>query len=70
MQTGTNYRYDARELAKLLISRYGEQAVAYASHQSLKARSQGEPRLMEAWRWVAGAAAELLRSEPDEDEPG
>jgi hypothetical protein len=49
----------------LLISRYGEQASAYASHQALKARQRGDQRVMDAWRWIAGAIEEVLRSEPE-----
>lgn len=67
MDPGTNPRRDAQAIAKLLISRYGEQAVAYASHQAVKAKHRGNQRLWEAWRWVAGAVAEILRAEPDED---
>ena len=68
MNTDTEQRRDVRAIAKLLISRYGEQAYAYASHQSLKARERGNQRHMEAWRWIAGAVQELLRAEPDGDE--
>jgi hypothetical protein len=57
--------FDARTIATLLISRFGEQAYAHASHQALKARERGDRQLMEGWRWVAGAVAALLRSEPD-----
>jgi hypothetical protein len=60
-----DHQKDVRDLAKLLISRYGEQAAAYASHQALKARQRGDPRVMEAWRWIASAIDEVLRSEPD-----
>jgi hypothetical protein len=51
-----------------LISRYGEQAAAYASHQALKARRRGDQRLMDAWNWIAGAVNEVLRTEPEEEE--
>ncbi len=67
MNPGTNQRRDARAVAKLLISHYGEQAAAYASHQALKARERGDRRLAEAWRWIAGAVAEVLRAEPEDD---
>ena len=60
-----DHQKDVRDLAKLLISRYGEQAGAYASHQALKARQRGDQRVMEAWRWIVGAIDEVLRSEPD-----
>jgi hypothetical protein len=68
MNTETDQRRDARAIAKLLISRYGEQAYAHASHQALKARERGNRRHMEAWRWIAGAVQELLRAEPEEEE--
>ena len=68
MDPGTSQRRDARTIAKLLISQYGEQATTYASHQALKAREQGDQRLMEAWRWIASAVVEVLRADPGEDE--
>lgn len=68
MPTETNQRRDARAIAKLLISRYGEQSISYASHQALRARERGDTRMMEAWRWIAGAIHEVLRAEPDDDE--
>lgn len=70
MSSGPSQRRDAHAVAKLLISHYGEQAAAYASHQALKAREQGDERLMEAWRWIAGAVAEVLRADPEQDEEG
>jgi hypothetical protein len=66
LSTGTSPPRDAEAIAKLLISRYGEQATAYASHQALKARSRGDQRLMNAWNWIAGAVTEVLRTEPHE----
>lgn len=57
---------DARAIARLLITRYGEQAPAYASYQALKARQRGDRRSMEAWQWIAGATREILRSEPED----
>ena len=54
------------ELASLLISRFGERATTYASHQALKARHSGEMRRMEAWRQIADAAAQVWRTEPVE----
>ena len=65
MSTVPDHNKDIRDLAKLLISRYGEQASAYASHQALKARQRGDQRVMDAWRWIAGAIEEVLRSEPE-----
>ena len=68
MSPGSSQRRDAHAVAKLLISYYGEQAATYASHQALKARERGDQRLMEAWRWIAGAVAEVLRADPQDDE--
>jgi hypothetical protein len=67
MSTETKQRRDVRDIAKLLISHYGERAYAHASHQALKARERGDKRLMEAWHWIAGAVRDVLRGEPDED---
>ena len=67
MTTETNQRRDAHAVAKLLISHYGVQAGPYASQQALKARESGDERLMQAWRWIAGAVDEVLRADPDED---
>jgi hypothetical protein len=60
---------DARIIAKLLIARYGVQATSYAALQALKARERGDQRITEAWRLIADTIAELLRSDPDDDEP-
>ncbi len=68
MDPGQNQRRDARAVAKLLISNYGEQAVSHAAHQALKAQERGDERLAKAWRWIAGAIAEVLRADPEEDE--
>lgn len=70
MSTETTHRRDVRDIAKLLISHYGERAYAHAAHQALKARERGDRQRMEAWQWVAGAVREMLRTEPEEDEPG
>jgi hypothetical protein len=67
MTAETNQRRDAHAVAKLLISHYGVQAGPYASHQALKARERGDERLMKTWRWIAGAVAEVLRADPEED---
>jgi hypothetical protein len=67
MTTETNRRRDARAVAKLLISHYGVQAGTYASHQALKARERGDERLMESWRWIAGAVEEVLRADPEDE---
>ncbi|HUK58924.1 MAG TPA: hypothetical protein VLV50_06800 [Stellaceae bacterium] len=55
----------AYAIAELLIARLGEQAPCHATHQALKARLKGEQTRMEEWLWVAGAAREILRSEPN-----
>jgi hypothetical protein len=68
LSTESSSPRDAQAIAKLLISRYGEQAAAYASHQALKARRRGDQRLMDAWNWIAGAVNEVLRTEPEEEE--
>jgi len=68
MSSGTDQRRDLRAVAKLLISRYGVQAYAHASHQALKARERGDERVMAAWRRVAAAVEAQLRGEPEEDE--
>ncbi|MGO8918139.1 MAG: hypothetical protein ACLQJR_19735 [Stellaceae bacterium] len=57
---------DARSLARLLIDRFGERAVSYADHQSLKARSRGDQREAERWRWIAEVTRETLRADDDE----
>lgn len=68
MNGETKQRRYIRDIAKLLISQYGERAYAHASHQALKARDRGDRRKMVAWRWVAGAVQDVLKAEPDEDE--
>ncbi len=68
MNGETKQRRDIRDIAKLLISQYGERAYAHASHQALKARERGDRRKMVAWRWVAGAVQDVLKAEPEEDE--
>ena len=52
-------------LAQLLIGRYGERALAFASLQALRARAQNRPRLMEAWGRIGDAAHQILRTELD-----
>jgi hypothetical protein len=56
---------EIRDIADLLISRYGERAISYASHQALVARNAGETRRMEAWRRIEGAATQVLRADPE-----
>jgi cobyrinic acid a,c-diamide synthase len=54
----------ARAVADELIARLGEQAPCHAMHQALKARLKGDRPRMDEWLWIAGAAREILRSEP------
>jgi hypothetical protein len=51
-------------LAALLVGRYGERALAFASLQALKARAGNRPTLMEAWQRIGNAAHHILRAEP------
>jgi hypothetical protein len=53
------------ELADLLIARYGERAASHARLQSLKAAQRDDPRVTEAWRWIAEVVEELWRAEPE-----
>ncbi len=69
MSTKPKQYSDVQDIAKALIARYGERAVTFASHQALRARERGDHRTMAAWRWIGGAVAEILRSEPDEKDP-
>jgi hypothetical protein len=70
VNTGTEQRRDLRAIAKLLIARYGVKAHAHAAHQALKARERGDERTMNAWRRIAVAVEELLRSEPEDENAG
>lgn len=56
---------DSRAVAQLLIAHLGEMAPCHATHQALKARQRGDLRSMESWLWIAGAAREILRTEPE-----
>ena len=51
-------------LAALLVERYGERALTFASLQALKARAGNRPLLMEAWQQIGDAARHILRGEP------
>jgi hypothetical protein len=55
---------DARSFALVLIGRFGERAISYATHQSLKAGARGDARNEARWRWIAEVTRTLLRSEP------
>jgi hypothetical protein len=57
-----------REIAKALIGKYGIRAVTVANYNVLWARQAGDLPKLEAWRSIAGATLEILRSEPDEAE--
>ncbi|HZB93496.1 MAG TPA: hypothetical protein VE397_18760 [Stellaceae bacterium] len=69
MSRKTEPKSDLGDIANLLISRYGERAYAHAMHQALKARRDGDRRLMEGWRWIALAVRDVLRTEPEDDAP-
>ena len=56
-----NAPQDARSLAHLLIDRFGERAVSYAVHQSLKAGARGDPAEAARWRWIAEITRDALR---------
>jgi hypothetical protein len=55
-----------RELAEALIGRYGIRAISVANYHALWARHSGDLGKMEAWRRIAGATLEILRSEPEQ----
>ena len=59
----TNHDAILREIAELLIARYGERAASHASLQALKARQMGLSLHMEAWKWIAQAIVEAMRAE-------
>jgi hypothetical protein len=61
------YDQEIRELADLLIERYGERAASHARYQALKAAQSGEERKTEAWRWIADAIDQLWRSGPSSE---
>lgn len=58
-------RRDPGGVARALIERYGVAAISVARYKALWARSTDDPGSWEAWQWVAGATAELLRAEPE-----
>jgi hypothetical protein len=64
----TEHNHEVQELATMLIARYGERAVSYASYQALRARYSGEQRKMEAWGWISDAVTELWRAGPSVDD--
>ncbi len=56
---------DARSLALLLINRFGERAVSYTAHQSLKAKARGDVLNAVRWRRIGEVTRILLRSDVD-----
>jgi hypothetical protein len=54
-----------QKLAEALIGKYGIRAISVANYHALSARNCGDFPKMEAWRRIAGATMEILRSEPD-----
>ncbi|MBV9523589.1 MAG: hypothetical protein JO010_12385 [Alphaproteobacteria bacterium] len=52
-------------LAHELIASLGVRSTSYANYQALQARQSGDRLRMTAWRWIAGATDEILRSEPE-----
>jgi hypothetical protein len=60
---------DARSFALLLIDRFGERAVSFATYQSLKAISSGDTQNASRWRWMAEVTREVLRTDVNE-QPG
>lgn len=65
MQQPDELERDVRALAEILIGRYGERAISYASYQALKAENRGEKRTSDAWRWIGTAVTQVLRTEPE-----
>ena len=56
------------EAAMLLVRRHGEEAADVAGREAKK-HGTGEDRLTYVvWCWIARATAELIKSEPGEDE--
>lgn len=65
MAESSGEEWDARGIAKRLIERYGIAAISVARYKALWARSLSDTPTMEAWFWIAGAADEMLRAEPE-----
>jgi hypothetical protein len=61
----TKYDTEVWSLASMLVGKHGVRATTFATHQALKARSQGETSRMETWQQIADAANEILSSDPD-----
>jgi len=64
MRTAEAHDAEFREIAELLIRRYGERSASHAAHQLLKARHRGEQRRVDAWQGIADAVAQLLKADP------
>jgi hypothetical protein len=58
---------DPGGVARALVDRYGVAAISVARYKALWARSVDDLGGWQAWQWVAGATAELLRAEPGYD---
>jgi hypothetical protein len=58
---------DPGGVARALVERYGIAAISVARYKALWARSVDDVGGWQAWQWVAGATAELLRAEPGYD---
>jgi hypothetical protein len=56
---------DANSLARLLIDRFGERAVSYATHQALKAAAGGDPVNAARWRRIAEVTRDALQADLD-----
>jgi hypothetical protein len=59
---------DLWKLAHQLVAKHGVRATSFANHQALKAERDGADQLSEAWRSIAAATVEILRSEPSDEE--
>ena len=64
-QRKLDIRRDPGGVARALIDRYGVAAISVARYKALWARNNHDNRGWEAWQWIAGATAELLRAEPE-----
>ena len=51
-----------REIAEMLLSRYGESAAAYASLKAFMARHRGQHRHIEAWGRITDAVVQKMRA--------
>jgi hypothetical protein len=59
---------DLWKLAHQLVAKHGVRATSFANHQALKAEHDGAKDLSNAWRSIAAATVEILRSEPSDEE--